>query len=392
MQRKTLPTGIRIRHSRSCAKDESCRCSSYEAFVSVATDGRKLRKSFSSLTEAKAWRRDAGAAVARHELRAPSSLTVRESWETWHAEAIAGKIHGRGGVPYKPSVLRSYRLSMDKHVLPDLGALKVSELRRAHVQALADRLLARGRQPSTVRNAIMPLRVLYRHAIRREIVSLNPTAGLELPALGGRRDRIASPAEAEALLAPLTPGDAALWATAFYAGLRCGELMALRWEEVDLADGVIRVERAYDPKAREYVAPKSKAGLRRVPIPTRLKGYLMPVRKQAGLVFGDSEPFDRRHVVKRALEAWTTAKLEPIGLHEARHTYASMMIAAGVNAKALSEFIGHASVAITLDRYGHLMPGAHGEAAALLESYLERSGAQSGAHLAHTAQPSRLDA
>lgn len=196
--------------------------------------------------------------------------------------------------------------------------------------------------------------------------------------------------------------DAALWATAFYGGLRCGELMALRWQDVDLAAGVIRVERAYDPKARQFITPKSRAGLRRVPIPTALKGYLMAIRKPAGLVFGDEEPFDRRVVVNRALGAWAAAvvgaflrgeslkvQLEPIGLHEARHTYASMMIDAGVNAKALSEFLGHASVAITLDRYGHLMPGAHGEAAALLDDYLEQSGAQHGAHLAQTAQSSR---
>jgi integrase len=70
---------------------------------------------------------------------------------------------------------------------------------------------------------------------------------------------------------------------------------------------------------------------------------------------------------------WKHAGLDSIGLHEARHTYASLMIAAGVNAKALSEFLGHASVAITLDRYGHLMPGAHGEAAGLLDAYLARS-------------------
>jgi integrase len=402
VQRKTLPTGIRIRHARSCERDGSCRCCSYEAFVSVPSDRRKLRKTFSNLSEAKAWRRDALSAVARHELRAPSSLTVRDAWGTWFDEAEAGVIRGRGGSAYKPSVLRSYSISMEKHVLPELGALKIGEVRRSHVQALADRLVARGRHPSTIKNAVMPLRVLYRHAIRREVVSVNPTTGLDLPASSGRRDRIASPEEAKALLALLDPLDAALWATAFFAGLRCGELMALRWEDVDLAAGLIRVQRSYDPKARQFIAPKSKAGLRRVPIPTVLKRYLMAVRCPSGLVFGGEEPFDRRVVVKRTLGNWAAAavgaflrgmslpvELEPIGLHEARHTYASLMIDAGVNAKALSEFLGHASVAITLDRYGHLMPGAHGEAAALLDAYLaERLGAHDGAHVAQVAQPS----
>ena len=62
--------------------------------------------------------------------------------------------------------------------------------------------------------------------------------------------------------------------------------------------------------------------------------------------------------------------MEPVTLHECRHTYASLMIAAGVNFKALSEFMGHAEISITLDRYGHLMPGARDEAAELLDNYL----------------------
>src|SRR5438046_207742 len=72
----------------------------------------------------------------------------------------------------------------------------------------------------------------------------------------------------------------------------------------------------------------------------------------------------------RAGKAWDAAKLEAIGLHECRHTFASLMIAAGVNAKALSTFMGHASITITLDRYGHLFPGSDAEAAGLLDGYL----------------------
>jgi integrase len=67
------------------------------------------------------------------------------------------------------------------------------------------------------------------------------------------------------------------------------------------------------------------------------------------------------------------ARLDPIHLHECRHTFASLTIAAGVNAKALSSYLGHASITITLDRYGHLMPESGDEAAGLLDAYLERA-------------------
>ena len=89
-----------------------------------------------------------------------------------------------------------------------------------------------------------------------------------------------------------------------------------------------------------------------------------------GLVFGTAVPFSPKRVSERAATAW--AGVKPITLHEARHTFASLMIAAGVNAKALSTYMGHANIAITLDSYGHLMPGNEEEAAGLLDAYLER--------------------
>ena len=93
----------------------------------------------------------------------------------------------------------------------------------------------------------------------------------------------------------------------------------------------------------------------------------------SGLVFGRStlRPFADNTLRTRANRAWAEADLDPIGFHEARHTYASLMIAAGVNAKALSTFMGHSSITMTLDRYGHLFPGAENKAAALLDAYLE---------------------
>jgi integrase len=77
-------------------------------------------------------------------------------------------------------------------------------------------------------------------------------------------------------------------------------------------------------------------------------------------------------LIERARRAWKNAGLKPIGLHECRHTYAAYMIAAGVNAKALSSYMGHSTITMTLDRYGHLMPGNEDEAAVMLGDYLER--------------------
>jgi integrase len=164
---------------------------------------------------------------------------------------------------------------------------------------------------------------------------------------------------------------------ALYGGLRRGELRALRWGDVDLDAGVIRVERGWDDEDGE-IQGKTRAARRRVPIASPLRRLLVAHRLATGghpeaLVFGAtaSVPFEPSTVRRRALAAWKRAGLQPIMLHEARHTFASLMIAAGVNAKALSTYMGHASVTITFDRYGHLMPGNETEAAGLLDGYLE---------------------
>jgi integrase len=124
----------------------------------------------------------------------------------------------------------------------------LSDLTRNHVQDLADSLLAEDFNASAVRNAIMPLRAIYRGAVQRGDVAINPTHDLELQAVRGRRDRIATPEEAAALIGALPSELRGVWATAFYGGMRRGELRALRWEHVDLAAGVIRVEQSWDPQ------------------------------------------------------------------------------------------------------------------------------------------------
>jgi integrase len=91
---------------------------------------------------------------------------------------------------------------------------------------------------------------------------------------------------------------------------------------------------------------------------------------EEGHVFGG--PNDARRMAERGAKAMSEAGLEPLGIHDARHSYASLMIAAGVNAKALSEFMGHGTITVTYDLYGHLMPGSHDEAAGLLDSFLAR--------------------
>jgi integrase len=239
-------------------------------------------------------------------------------------------------------------------------------------------LYAGGLSASSIRNTLLPLRAIFRRAHKRGEVAINPTEKLSLSPVHSRRDRVAAPTEVAPLLDALQPAERALYATALYAGLRAGELQALNWDDIDLEHNLIHVRRNWD-RHTGYIAPKSRSGTRRVPITNTLRRELINHRLQQGtggkgFVFPSdrtpNKPFNPSTLRLHTSKAWKTAGLNPIGLHECRHSYAAYMIAAGVNTKALSTYMGHSSITITLDRYGHLLPGNETEAAHLLDTWL----------------------
>lgn len=349
-----------------------------------------------SHAEARSWRSKALGEAEAGSLLRTNGATLRSEAEAFLAGMEDGSVRDRKGNVYKPATIRTYRNAWESRIEPELGPHRLTAIRRADVQALVDRLLASGLAASTVKNTLDPLRRIYARAIQRDRVAINPTSNLDIPQADNGRDRFATREEAAALIAAIRAEDRALWATAFYTGLRSGELQALRWNDVDLRASVIHVRRAWDDEAGEQ-EPKSRAARRRVPIIPTLLEFLRAHQQRTGrrgsdLVFGRSasEHFYRSTPRSRALADWRLANrskagelgrpltdeeaLQPISLHEARHTAASLMIAAGANAKALSVVMGHESITITFDRYGHLMPGGESEVGRLLGEYIEGSG------------------
>jgi integrase len=353
--------------------------------VFSARDGKQIRRSFPTLAAAKGWRRDALAAVAGGKMRAPTAATVADEVSAWTARADRGEVRTRGGRPYKPAVLRLYRRDLEVYVVPVLGAVRLSQLRRREVQALVDDLAGRGLSGSRVRGVVNALRAVLRRPLHDDELLTDPTGRLELPENSRPRDRAASPAEAADLLAALPTGQRALWAVAFYAGLRRGELRGLRWSDVDDAVTEIRVQRGWD-EVEGAIAPKSAKGIRRVPVAGALRLVLLEHRARTGrrgddLVFGRTatEPFTPTHVRKLALKAWEAEnvrrreeerdELVPIGLHECRHTFVSLMVAAGRSLAEIGDYVGHSSQWMT-DAYRHLLDGARADAADALDALL----------------------
>jgi integrase len=182
--------------------------------------------------------------------------------------------------------------------------------------------------------------VIFRQAIRRDEIAIDPTNDLDMPAIRGRRDRIEPPEVAHELLAALPTSEKAFWATALFCGLRRGELRGLQWLHVDFENGVIRVERSWDP-VKGPVDVKTGAGHRAVPMAFVVRRELIAhkqrtKRENEDLVFvrTPTEAFFACTIRARANKAWKAAGLEPITPHEARHCAISYFIDRGPGLEA----------------------------------------------------------
>ncbi len=305
----------------------------------------------------------------------------------------SGGVRPRGRKRYKPNTVRSYERAVRLHLRgSELAVLRPADVRRRDVQAFADGLLA-AMSASSVGNVLNPLQAYYGWAIHREALMTNPTERIDLPSDESRRPRrIVVPQQAAALIAALPVEDRPLWATAFYAGLRRGELQALRCEDIDLTGKVIHVRKGWDQIEGE-IDPKSKAARRTIPILTILGEHLHDQLRRTGRsgedrIFGRSarKVFYASTADGRAKRAWMARNAaeraaaddeqrEPelltlVTMHECRHTFASLLIEAGANPKAIQEIMGHSNIQTTFDVYGHLLPGSRDEVRARMDAFL----------------------
>ena len=169
-RRPSASPGVEVRHARACpARDGSdCACEpGYRAWVVNPRGRRKIQKTFRTIEEAVEWREGMRVDLRRGVVGASTSVTVAEAGEAWLAGVRAGAIRNRSGERYKPSAVRGYEQALRDYVVPTLGRRRLGELRRVDAQDFADALVAAGLGASTVRNALLPLRVICRRALVR---------------------------------------------------------------------------------------------------------------------------------------------------------------------------------------------------------------------------------
>jgi integrase len=269
---------------------------------------------------------------------------------------------------------KAYRDALDRILIPRFGEKKITAITADDVAALIRELERKGLSASTISNYLKPLAGTMKFALRRGLISVNPCSLLtsdERPQRAERTDHVWSDEEIERLLSAskelARENDARydyspLLRTAVYTGLRLGELLGLKWEDVDLHDGVIHVEWQWT-RMNEYAPPKTKKAVRDVPLSDDVKQVLAQLKlrssyssdKQPVFASRNGQPLGHRNVTRRGYEAAAErAGIEGTSFHSLRHAYISMLAAKGIPSSAVADLVGHETSAITERIYTHL--------------------------------------
>jgi integrase len=344
--------------------------------------GQRRSKMFKLKTDANAWLIETGHALA-HGLHTPDSIspTVKAAGTLWLQRCQDKRL--------EPMTVKGYEEHCNLHIYPFIGTKKLSELTVPAVNAFADQLTAEGRSPEMVRRVIRSLGSIFRDARRRGHSNVDPTHGLklDLPERDDPRPVIPTKAELQALVAVAAGRWRPLVLVGMFCGLRASELRGLRWSDVDFETREVKISQRADASHR-IGKLKSKAAYRSIPCPPIVINTLREWRLQCpkgdlGLVFpnGSGKVESYANIIEHGFGPLQKAAGvvnenggAKYGMHALRHACASLWIEQGHNPKQIQTLIGHSSIQVTYDVYGHLFADADGNQRAAEEIQLRLLG------------------
>jgi integrase len=335
--------------------------------------GRSVRHTLAATTATDAIREqraflaklDAGAQlVGRNDL---SLRELRDLWEGWACSP---------GSPYAARTVEHNLSALDRRVLRILGAeTKAVNVRPAHLRAMIDKLCGEGLSGATVHGTLTALSALFRFAVRRDVLEMNPVRMLERgdrPSAKRRREpRYLDRLQLDALLFELGDGFRPVAAVMAFAALRVSEALALRWHDVDFEQAMLNVP-----------GTKTAASAQPVPMTGDLVTELRAHRNRNpgvgdALVFStvNGRPQDRHNVARAIRAAGDAAGLNPQGVkkvapHDLRHSCAALLLAAGIPAPKVAAVLRHADARVTLMVYAGLVESQRSELRTDLEAAL----------------------
>ncbi len=311
------------------------------------------------------------------------NLTVEQHVTQWLKGSAKGTV--------RASTYERYEQVIRLHIIPTLGRLKLKALTSAHLRNLYRDRLDSGAAPASIHKLHTCLHKSLAQAVADGLVPRNVADTLKLPRVDCEEINPLTAEESNRLIEAASADRlSALYVLAIHTGLRQGELLALRWEDLDLEGCTLRVRRTLTRSKGTYSVgePKTKKSRRTVRLTTTaveaLRGHLKrqleeidrlgDLYQTGGLVFANEagsiiNPSNlRTRSFKRVLQQ--AGLPSDTRFHDLRHTCATLLLSRNVNPKIVSEMLGHATIAITLDTYSHVLPDMQEKAALALEEAL----------------------
>jgi integrase len=343
------------------------------ATISLAGTKSRRRKSFYGATRQKVANKLTKALNDRQQglTLAGNRQTVEQFMTSWLEDSVRTAV--------RPRTFESYELLSRVHIVPALGRVTLQQLEPQHVQALMAAKLKSGLSPQTVRHIRTVLRRALNFAMKWGIVARNVAALVDPPRLDRHEVKPMTPEQARTFLAAAqNQRFGALYVLALSLGMRQGEVLGLRWSDLDLEgeNPTLAVNQALQRIGGEFrfVRPKTDRSRRTIALPKSVVKALLAQRAQQaadrlaigpawqdrGLVFttADGAPIERKFLHNDFKRVLTDATLPDCRFHDLRHSAASMLLAQGIPLREIMELLGHSSITLTADTYSHLMAPA----------------------------------
>ncbi|WP_247742824.1 site-specific integrase [Shimia sp. R9_1] len=295
-----------------------------------------------------------------------SSKTVSDACQSWLKTCQRNEL--------ERSTMKAYRSHVRIHIEPKIGGLLLAELSRGDIRDFMDDLLDGDVSRAQVKKIMVSLRAILTEAVEREWASHNVAAEVKLKRSSradGKRVDVPTKAEIRAIIAKAPASHRAMFITAIFTGMRISELRGLTWGAIDFDRRVIQIRQRADEYC-EIGLPKSRAGTREIPMAPTVFEELWEWKANAteskldlvfpnsvGKVQNYSNIYNRVFKPMLVKEGIVDDKGEAkFGIHALRHAAASLFIEQGWNPKKIQALLGHASITMTMDVYGHLFENA----------------------------------
>jgi integrase len=342
--------------------------------------------------------------VAYSENLRGTKREARARWEALGTAAREGKLSTPGNstlahyidktwLPHaatrvRATTLRRYEGLLRVHILPRIGHVKLGKLRPVHVQSIIDAMVAEGAASASILQCHRVLSSALQQALRWQMVAINPCAAVRPPRPDRAPLRVPSADEIRAIVREAEGVYSIPVLLAATTGMRRGEVLGLRWSEVDLENGRVRVAVTLQKVGGQvtFAKPKTDRSRRTVTLPAFTVERLKRHRKEQAerrlllgaawtdldLVVdgGTGEHLDPDSLTHAFARITTAAGVPYVRLHDLRHAFATTLLVGGVHPKVVSEALGHASTAFTMDVYSHVLPTMGEQVAAAIETAL----------------------